>query len=287
VALAFIPSDAGLLALQAGVVAAPRAMPRIARIQRLHSRGWALVPIGSIVAVVFAIRYVSDTAAGLTYLALVAVPPLAAAALGWAARGARPALAGLTVPLFIVAWVGHRSLVGEGAAALLSALSCVTLGVLLAAATPPAWLKAGIVLMAAADTWLVVADLLQAPNATLVAAHPAAGLPRLQTEIFGTVSMGYGDLFVAGLLGALLAGDPRRQRRGALLTLVIAAMFDLLFLVVSELPATVPVALALIALEAIRATERAPQTVGQVAGDPVSAACRPSTPAAATPRPGR
>ena len=35
----------------------------------------------------------------------------------------------------------------------------------------------------------------------------------------------------------------------ALLTLVISAVFDLLFLTVSELPATVPVALALIVLE--------------------------------------
>jgi len=61
--------------------------------------------------------------------------------------------------------------------------------------------------------------------------------------------MGYGDLFVAGLLGALLAVDRRRQWRGALLTLVLAALFDLLFLAISEVPATVPVALALVVLE--------------------------------------
>jgi hypothetical protein len=104
--------------------------------------------------------------------------------------------------------------------------------------------------MAAADTWLVASDLLQAPNATLVAAHPPAGLPQLQSEIFGSVSMGYGDLFVAALLGAVLARDRRKQLTAALLTLVLAAVFDLLFLVVAELPATVPVALALIVLEA-------------------------------------
>jgi hypothetical protein len=249
VALPFIPSDAALLALQAGVVAAPRRPPRVPLVERFHSKAWAIVPIASIVVVVFAIRYVSDTATGLTYLALVAVPPLAAVGLGWAARGARPLLAVGAPVLFVVAWAGHKTLSGEAAAAILSALSCVTLGVLLAAVTPPAWLKLGIILMAAADTWLVVSDLLQAPNATLVAAHPPGGLPRLQTEIFGTVSMGYGDLFLAGLLGALLAADARRQRAGALLTLAIAALFDLLFLVVAELPATVPVALALIALE--------------------------------------
>jgi len=269
VALPFIPSDAGLLALQAATVAAPCAAARIPRLERLQSRAWALVPIASIVLVVFAIRYVSDTATGLTYLALVAVPPLAAVALGWASRGARPILA-LAVPaLFAIAWAAHRSLAGEAAAALLSALSCVTLGVLIATVTPASWLKIGIVLMAAADTWLVVSDLLQAPNATLVAAHPAGGLPRLQTEIFGTVSMGYGDLFVAALLGAVLAANRARQNVAALLTFAIAAVFDLLFLVVAELPATVPVALALIVLEIYAR---------------VSVARRPSMRAAATPR---
>ena len=133
------------------------------------------------------------------------MPILAAAALGWAMRGARAPAALLAIPLFLLAWLDKSSLVGEAAGALLSALSCVTLGVLLAAVTPPGWLKAGIVLMAAADVWLVVSDLLQSPNAALVAAHPPAGLPQLQAEIFGTVSMGYGDLFVAALLGAVLA----------------------------------------------------------------------------------
>jgi hypothetical protein len=158
--------------------------------------------------------------------------------------------------LFALAWAARRSLLGEGAAALLSALSCVTLGVLLAIVTPPGWLKVGILAMAAADTWLVVSDLLQAPNATLIAAHPAAGLPRLQTLIFGSVSMGYGDMFVAALLGAVLARERPRQRLGALLTLMIAAVFDLLFFVLDELPATVPVALALVAVELLSADRR-------------------------------
>jgi hypothetical protein len=125
----------------------------------------------------------------------------------------------------------------------------VTLGVLLALVTPGGWLKLGIVAMAAADVWLVATDLLQHPNAVLVAAAPAGGLPQLQSEQFGVVSFGYGDLFVAALLGAVLAGEPSRQRAAAALTLVIAAGFDLLFLVVNELPATVPVALALVVVQ--------------------------------------
>jgi hypothetical protein len=255
-ALPFIPSDGALLALQAAVVAAPRRGVRIERLERLRGRGWAIVPLASIVIVVFAIRYLSDTATALTYLALVAVPPLAAVALAWGVRGPRAGSrervawsVSATAALFAISWIWHESLSGEAAAALLSALSCITLGVLLASVAPAGWLKIGIVAMAAADTWLVVADLLQSPNAALIAAHPPAGLPRLQGEIFGTVTMGYGDLFVAALLGALLARDRPRQLAAAVLTFAFAAVFDLLFMVIAELPATVPVALVLIVLE--------------------------------------
>jgi hypothetical protein len=249
VALPFVWSDAALLGLQAAVVAAPRVPPRVALFERLRGPAWAIVPIVSIVVTIFAIRYVSDTATGLTYLALIAVPLLAALALGWAARGSVPWAALGAVPLFALAWVARTTLIGEAAAAILSALSCVTLGVLLGAVTPPGWLKLGIVLMAAADAWLVISDLLQTPNAVLISAHPGAGLPQLQSELFGTVSMGYGDLFVAALLGAALARQVRLQRTAALMTFVFAALFDLLFFVVAELPATVPVALTVIVLE--------------------------------------
>lgn len=267
-----------MLALQAGVVAAPCAASKLSFLQRFRGPGWALIPIGSIVVVIFAIRYVSATATGLTYLALVAVPLLAAAALGWAVRGSKPWAALAAIPLFALAWGARNSLVGEGAAALLAALSCVTLGVLLAAITPPVWLKLGIVAMAAADTWLVLSDLLQAPNSTLVSAVPipGSGLPQLQSVLFGSVSLGYGDLFVAALLGAVLAGNRRRQWSTAVLTLVLAGLFDLLFFVLNELPATVPVALALIVEEAWTRWGRWP-----------SAVRRRSQPAAATPQPAK
>ncbi|MGI8507261.1 MAG: hypothetical protein ACR2MK_10770 [Solirubrobacteraceae bacterium] len=283
-ALPFIPSDAAMLAVQAGVVLVPRRAPKIAALRRLSGPGWALIPIASIIGVIAAIRYMSGTATALTYLALVAVPLLAAAALGWAVRGTRPWAALGAVPLFALAWASRTSLAGEAAATLLSALSCVTLGVLLAAVTPPGWLKLGIVAMAAADTWLVLSDLLQAPNATLVAAHPGGGLPQLQSELFGSVSMGYGDLFVAALLGAALAREGRRQAPAALLTLVLAGLFDLLFLVLSELPATVPVALALIVGEGWRRSRRA---AGTASGADPSAGRLRSRRADATPRPAR
>ncbi len=261
--LSFVPSDAGLLIVQAGVVLAPRAVKPDAAVQRwlqrFRSPAWAAIPVASIVGVIFAIRFASETANWLSYLALVAVPILAAVALGWTTRGSRPYFAMLAAGLFILAWRSPTSLAGEAAASILVALSCVTLGVLLGAVTPTKWLKLGIIAMSAADVWLVASDLLQRPNSILVGAGTRVGLPQLQSESFGTVNMGYGDMFVAALLGAAFARDRRLQRTAALLTLVFAALFDLLFFVINELPATVPVALALIVLQvglALRGTSR-------------------------------
>ena len=119
--------------------------------------------------------------------------------------------------------------------------------------------------MAAIDTVYVSSDLLQGPNAVLNAAAPAAGLPRLQAVHFGSALMGFGDLFVAALVGCLLASDDLKRNRdgreppaasgrrvsvdrqllGAALVAVLALAFDLLFFAVDELPSTVPVAAAL------------------------------------------
>ena len=125
----------------------------------------------------------------------------------------------------------------------------MTLGVLLAAITPSSSLKVGILLMAGADVWLVTSDLLQAPNATLGAAAPPANLPQLQEEVFGNAVIGYGDLFIAAVLGAVLADRRRVQLSAALLTLVLASLFGLLFFFLNSLPATVPVAVAMICVE--------------------------------------
>ncbi len=240
-----------LLSLAQGlVVALPRPLAP-ARLERLRDRRWALVPPLSVIAFVFIAREAERASAqGLTYLALVAVPVLAALALGWLIQGARPRRALLVPVLFALAWVDRTGLAGEAAALILTALSCAALGTLLAAVTPPRWLAAGIVAMAAADTALVVSDLLQAPNNALNAARPAAGLPQLQSEVFGSAVMGYGDLFIAGALGGLLALAAGRalQLRGAALTAIFALAFDLLFFALDELPATVPVAAALIVL---------------------------------------
>jgi hypothetical protein len=239
----------GLLSLAQGVlVALPRASAFPA-LGRLRNPWWALVPGGSIVVVVAAIGSRPQTAEELTYLALIGVPILAVLALAWVCRQANPVLGLLAVGLFVLAWRAPSTLAGEAAALGLTGLSTVTLGALLASVAPARILKVGIVVMALVDTALVAGDLLQAPNAVLNAAAPGAGLPQLQRVVLGQAVMGYGDLFIAAALGAVLASSRPLQRRAAVLTAGLALVFDLLFFAIPELPATVPVAAALIVVE--------------------------------------
>jgi hypothetical protein len=242
--------------VQAALVALPAPRRRPGWIERLSSPWWALVPALSIAAVIGAIEISPTSADAFTYIALVAVPPLAAFALAALVRGSRPAWALAVVALFALAWASPHSLAGEAATTGLSGLACLTLGWLLVCGVPARWLRLGVYSMAVIDTVYVFSDLLQGPNAVLNAAAPAAGLPRLQAVHFGSALMGFGDLFVAALVGCLLAAEGlargagrvaahRRQLLAAVLVAVLALLFDLLFFAVDELPATVPVALAL------------------------------------------
>jgi hypothetical protein len=246
--ISFWISIAVLSLLQAATVYLAGTLPALAG---LSGRAWAAVPAGSLV--VFAVAagvFARPSAQALTYLALVCVPVLAAGCVGFICPGARIYAIALVPLLFVLAWTDRNQLAGEGAACLLSAFSCATLGTLLAAVTPPRWLAAGIILMAVIDSALVLSNLLGAPNEALNAAHPVASLPRLQDANFGSAVIGYGDLFAAGSLGGLLArgGAPSARLEATVLLGALALGFDLLFLLVDELPATVPVAVTLLVL---------------------------------------
>lgn len=237
--------------VQGALVAVPGTWAALGRrLARFRSGWWALVPVVSLVVVAFGLLRANDAPQGLTYLALVGVPTLAAAGFGWAMRGARPWFAGAALPLFALAWWRPGDLWGQGASLVLTALACVTLGVALVALAPAMLVRVGVVVMAIADTALVAADLLQKPNSALVAAHPIAQLPRLQSVLFGSAVMGFGDLFVAALVGALYASAPARQRRAAVIVAACAVIGDLAFLRISEFPATLPVALGMLIADA-------------------------------------
>jgi hypothetical protein len=256
----FAVSIAILSLVQAALVALPRAR-RFVWLDAFRSPWWALVPALSIVVVISIVGWQGESATALSWLALIAVPPFAALALGRLIHGARPEWGAAVAPLFVIAWAAPGSLLGEAAATALTALGCVGLAWLLVSVAPAFWLKLGIYAMAVVDTWFVVTDLLQGPNAVLTAAAPSS-LPRLQAIHFGHAAMGFGDLFIAATLGCLLAlpaDGPesghigrfaaRRQLFGAGIVAALGLGFDLLFFAVDTLPATVPVALALAPIE--------------------------------------
>ena len=247
----FSADNVVLTVAQAACVALPAAgLPLWAR--RFRSGKWALVLPLSIAVVVAAIATLPATADVLTWIALLLVPPGAALALGWAARGARPWLAVLAVPLLALAWTTQDSRAGELATIVLIAGSAVTLGRLLAGAAPLSLLKAGVIAMAAVDAYLVFTNKLQAPNAVLVGAEPAPGLPRLQSASFDGAGLGYGDFFAAAVVGGILAAERAPQAVAAAATLAVSLAWDQLFLVYDVLPATIPPAVVLLGVEAWR-----------------------------------
>jgi hypothetical protein len=210
----------------------------------------------SIAVVVAAIGVAPWTAHVLTWAALVLVPLGCALALGWAAGGARPWACAAAVPLLVIAWAMPGDRAGQAAAMVMVAASAVTLGRLLVGAAPLRLLTAGAVAMVIVDAVLVCSGNLQAANAVLVSATPAAHLPQFQSASFGPAELGYGDLFVAAVVGAILATERRHQLVGAAATLALSVAWDQLLLSYDLLPATIPPVVALIVVQGWRRRDR-------------------------------
>ena len=267
--LSFALSDASITVAQAATVALPRAA-RVRSLVRLRSRWWAAAPPLAIVAYVALVRADPGVAVLLAYGALPALPSLAAFALARGIRGAAPRAALLVLPLFALAWVERGSLEGQVAGLAIAVLAAVGLAGALTQMVPLRWLAIGMLLMAAVDATLMVAHVLQPADALVRITQPGGGLPELQSTVFGSVVIGFGDFFIAALFGAFLAARRERQLPAALVTLAFALSFDLLFLVAHNLPATVPVAAALVVVEVRGRWRRRPGRVAVPAPAPAT-----------------
>jgi hypothetical protein len=261
--LASFSAYCGLCLVQAAVVLLPRAVhARWLAELRAH---WPLVvlPAAVLTGVTFLPPVASALATGLSTLALIAVPVLAALAVAWAMRWRGWRLIPIVPALFGVAWVASNSAFGDAAALPLVSLSCVALAAIVAAVIPEWFVKAGIVVWAAADLTLAVAHHLEQASRAITQAAPAVGplasvhLQQLQLQrvVLGPASMEYADLFVAAVLGAVLAAEGRRRGPASFFVAAVAISLSAFFLVTNVLPATVPVAIAL-GLEELRSRRR-------------------------------
>lgn len=256
------PDTFVLDAAQALCVALPAAgVPAV--LLRLGGRGWALVAPVSVVLTVVAIAAAGASADVITWIAFLLVPAGCALALGWAMHGARPWLALAIVPLLAVALAAPDDPAGRVARLVMIVGSVATAGRLLAGAAPLSWLKAGVVAMAVVDAVFIFGDLWGDQNAAFNAAAPAGGLPRLQVADIGNVSTDYGDYFVAGLVGAILAAERRPQVLAAVATLIAANLWNQLFHVVDSLPGTIPPAVVMLAFAPIRPRSRPASAAGR------------------------
>ena len=260
--------NASLDAAQALCVALPAAgLP--AALARLRGRGWALIAPLSIFASVAVIALWSASAEVLAWIALVLVPPGCALALGWAGRGARPLFAPIALALLAVAVAAPQdSTTAELARLALVIGSTVTVGRLLAGATPLPLLKAAIFAMAIVDAAYIFGELSVDQNREFAQATPAEGLPQLHVNRLGDSSLDYGDFFAAGVVGGILAAERVPQLAAAAACLAAALLWNQLFLVTDSLPATIPPAAVLLAVELARRVPArwSPSSPGRRAG---------------------
>jgi hypothetical protein len=283
----FIAAYAGSSVAQAALVAGATVTAAPMWTRALRHRAFALIPPFSLIGVVVLLRLYPDGASAFAKAALVLVPLLALVA----AVRVGPAAIVLTVAAIVAVLHDGHSLVGQLSALLLIGGSCLLLGAVLVELTPTRWLGAGIAAMAAADLVLVFSGVLGPASDVLNAAGVGEHLPQLQRVELGPLEMGYGDVFLPALVGALLASRARPRTWAAGLTLLFALLAGLVFLAFDRLPATVPVALALLVVElagALRSwwlRRTVPAAPAPSASTPLAPAPLASAPSAPTPTP--
>jgi hypothetical protein len=241
--------------VQALAVLAPKAPPTIGWLRARPVYG--LIPLAGIGGLVLLLGNVEGGPGFMTDLAAVATPFLAVAGvfclrIGWLS---------LVAPLlYLVAWKADEDgRWAQGAADALIIMACGTLAWLTGLIAPRRALVIGILVATAVDVYQVLNKDVQPVSQALSAAQPAAGLPRLQEVVWGTASMGWGDVFLGALLGIVVASSPRLVLwTAAVATFVLHLAWGFMFHVMDTLPGTVPVAAAtLIALAVERV--RCPQ----------------------------
>jgi hypothetical protein len=173
--------------------------------------------------------------------AAIAVPALATLATRRLAGRGWPAVVTALLACTIL-W--HDELVGQVAVLALLVLSCVAIGSLVPRLGHPTALAAGAAVIAVSDVVLLLLGRINAAADALESVQ-LAHLPSFGEAVVGSVHLGYGDLLVAGIAGAVAARRPGGASRVGLLTLILFLGEAALFAGPAAYPATLPVVAAL------------------------------------------
>lgn len=234
--------------LEMGLVLAPQAEP-LRRLTGLRSPLWAALLPASIIVGTFGLIALPRSAPATLLIAAVTTPVLALLAIVSVVR-ARLLLLPVAVVAGGLALLAH-GLAGQLGAAVVTALACLTIGAALQRLIPPRWLLAGVLAMSLADVLLLALGFGYHQTLVLAAAARSFHGPRFTGARVGGTTIGYPDLFLAALLGTYLAAA-RVQRLGAAMLGIFVVAYDSMLAPGMMLPATVPIAVAWIAAEALR-----------------------------------
>ena len=238
-----------LATLEGALVALPRA-DALEPLRSLRSPAWAVLLPGSLLAGTFLVLAMPSMALGLVLMAGVVTPLLATVAVLEVVRGPRAALVMIAFALAAIAALtsGWESQISASA---LTALGCLALGTALARLIPRRWFVLGVLGMCLADVALLASGVGHSAAALMANATRDVHGPVFSRAGVGRFTTDYPDLVLAAVLGGFLAGR-HRQLLAAVLVTAIGAAYGLLLLPIEHLlPATVPLALALILLESV------------------------------------
>ena len=247
--------------LEGALVMLPRFKP-FPWLARLRSPVWTLLLPGSIIVGTFGLLLAPSMAFAVVFLAAVTSPLLALAGAVCVARARVVVIPAAAVAAALAIWTTGAC--GRLGTAVITALACLAVGTAIQRLVPGRWLVVGVVAMSVVDVALLVAGFGYHQTAVLAAAANSFRGPQFTGARIGAVTIGYPDLFLAALLGAALAGS-RDQRWVAALVIVLAIAMDSLLRRGLLLPATVPIALAMIVVSIVRWRQSARRGAGLTA----------------------
>jgi hypothetical protein len=247
----------GLAMIQGALVLLPRA-DALSCLRSIRSPAWAAVLPGVIIIGTFAVLLLPSTAYDLVVLAAVATPLLATGAALAVVRG-RALLLALAPVAIVVLITQGAGWIGEGAASVLTALGCLFLGGACVRVVPARAIPVAVLAMCAVDVALMALGFGQSSWVAMSGAAAHFHGPVFDQARIGPVSTDYPDLFLAGVMGVMLAGRVAVQRHAAALTVILVSGYGLLALILAQrLPATVPIVLA---LTLVGYRQRSPRTL--------------------------